>query len=378
MFRKIMASIVGLLILAIAGLAAALSYTSSCPVKSGAGSIALIENTAGGAAKSMIAATYACYGPPENVQLATRNIPEPAADEVLIELAKASVNPLDWHYMRGAPYIMRMFSGIGAPNDERLGSDFAGTVVATGKSVEQFAVGDRVFGGGWGSFAGYMLRGEDRAFTVIPEGVSFEAAAAVPIAGVTALQALRDHGDLQAGQRVLINGASGGVGTHAVQIAKAMGAHVTGVCSGRNVEMVKSIGADAVINYKESDYTGLEQRYDLIVDMVGNHSPLENRAVLSPGGKLVIVGGSKGNWLGPLSGPLVAMASDPFVDEKLITFTASMRREDLVTLAQMMADGTLKPVIDRRYSLSEIREALAYSESGRARGKIIIEIPAAD
>jgi NADPH:quinone reductase-like Zn-dependent oxidoreductase len=338
------------------------SYTADCPS----------DNPATAMSSTMKAARYFCYGSPEVVEYGDVSKPVPAADELLVKVHAASVNPLDWHFMRGSPFIMRLVAGIGAPDDGAMGVDFAGTVEAVGSAVTRFQPGDEVFGGANGAFAEYLVVREDRAVTAKPDNVSFEEAAGVPIAGVTALQALRDHGELKPGERVLINGASGGVGTFAVQLAKSMGAHVTGVCSGRNVDMVKSIGADAVINYKEEDYTRLGQQYDLIVDMVGNHSPLANQRLLSPGGRLIIVGGAKGDWIAPFMGLLKASLTSLFVEQKLAAFTARMLGEDLATLAAYMDQGEVTTVIDRRYPLEQTREAIAHSESGRARGKIIL------
>ncbi|PLW81297.1 alcohol dehydrogenase [Kineobactrum sediminis] len=301
-------------------------------------------------------------------------MPAPGDEEVLIKVHAASVNPLDWHYMRGTPYFIRLFSGIGAPSDPRMGVDFAGTVEAVGSKVTRLKPGDRVFGGRSGAFAEYLLTPEDRAIALIPDTVSFEDAAAVPIAAVTAMQALRDHGQLRPGQKILVNGASGGVGTYTVQIAKAMGAKVTGVSSGRNLELVRSLGADHVINYKEENYTDSGEQYDLIVDMVGNHSPLDNSAMLTPNGRLVIVGGAKGDWIAPMIGPIKAALYNNFVDQELATFTATLRRDDLEAVAKLMSEGKVRSVIDRRYSLAQVPEAIAYSETGRARGKIIINV----
>jgi NADPH:quinone reductase-like Zn-dependent oxidoreductase len=300
--------------------------------------------------------------------------PEPAAGQVLVKVRAASVNPLDWHFMRGSPYFMRLMSGIGTPADTRLGVDFAGTVVAVGESVTRYQPGDEVFGGATGAFAEYVVVRESGAIALKPGNVSFEEAASVPIAAITALQALRDKGQLQAGQKVLINGASGGVGTFAVQIAKALGAEVTGVCSTRNVEMVRSIGADHVFDYKKENYTESERRYDLIVDMVGNHSVRENLGVLEQSGTLVLVGGGKGDWVEPLKGPLQVLLLSPFVDREIALILAQLDSADLAMLAELMEKGEVKPVIDRRYTLEQVPEALRYSESGRARGKIIITV----
>ena len=361
---KISLGIVTVFALLLVSVAAAISYTSACPG----------EPAAATAGATMNAARQYCYGAPDQaVTYGATARPEPADDEVLIKVHAAGVNPLDYHYMRGSPYMLRMFAGLGAPENPAIGVDFAGTVEAVGAAVTRFAPGDTVFGGANGAFAEYLVIREDRAITKKPDNISFEQAAGVPIAGVTALQALRDHGELKAGERVLINGASGGVGTYTVQLAKAMGAHVTGVCSGRNVEMVRSIGADRVINYKEEDYTESGLEFDLIIDMVGNHSPAENQRLLSDDGRLIIVGGAKGNWFAPFIGMIKASWTSLFVDQKLETFTARMLGEDLTTLADYMSDGSVTTVIDRFYPLEEASDAIAYSESGRARGKIILK-----
>ncbi|MEM0953703.1 MAG: NAD(P)-dependent alcohol dehydrogenase [Pseudomonadota bacterium] len=367
MLRWILFSVLGLLGAGILGLVAAMSYTSDCSPADSPGS------TDG---SQMLAATYSCYGPPKVVNVAPADIPDIASDEVLVKVEAAAVNPYDWHFMRGSPYFMRLMVGIGRPKDTRLGVDFAGTVMAAGEATSRFKVGDRVYGGATGAFAELVSRRETGSIAAIPDNVSFAQAASVPIAGITALQALRDHGALQAGERVLINGASGGVGTFAVQIAKSMGAHVTGVCSDRNIDMVKGIGADIVINYKTDDYTTQDERYDLILDMVGNHSPLRNRDVLTPNGRLVIIGGPSGDWLGPLARPILAAVANLWTEQELTSMTGSMTQSDMELLAEMMEDGRIVPVIDRHYPLAEVRDAIRYSESGRARGKIILDIAA--
>ena len=328
---------------------------------------------AGESDASMAAIRHGCFGGPEVLELARVARPDPAADEVLVRIEAAAVNPLDWHYLRGTPYIMRLMgAGIGTPADTSLGADFAGVVESVGPNVDSFRVGDRVFGGGSGAFAEYLAIGADSSVTLIPQGLTFEEAAAVPIAGLTALQALRDAGGLQAGQKVLVNGASGGVGTFAVQIAKALGAEVHGVCSTRNVERVYALGADHVFDYKKESYLDSGERYDLIIDNVGNHSLLANRAVMTETGTLVIVGGQGGDWLGPLIRPLSAMILSPFVGQTFAPFLARLKQDDLATLAEMMAAGQVKSLIDRRYTLAETPDAIRYSETGRARGKIII------
>ncbi|MEM6581451.1 MAG: NAD(P)-dependent alcohol dehydrogenase [Pseudomonadota bacterium] len=368
MITRIVIAIVIILCVSIGALGILLSHTSDCPALPQA---ELSDD-------KMMAVLRPCYGSPDVLEYVFIDVPEPAEDEVLVKVAAASVNPLDYHFMRGSPYIMRLMLGTGAPDNARFGRDFAGTVVATGSEVTRFAPGDRVFGGTDGAFGEYITRPETGSIAPIPEGVGFEDAAAIPIAGVTALQALRDHGQLEPGQRVLINGASGGVGTYAVQMAKAMGAHVTAVCSGRNVELVRSIGADEVINYKEESYLDSGQPFDLIVDMVGNHSPMENQSILTPEGKLVIVGGDKGNWIAPFVVPIQALVSNQFVDQELKSFTAVMDSDDLVAVANMVADGEVVTVVDSQYPLSDTAQAMRRSESRRARGKIIIEVEEAD
>jgi len=361
---KIASGILIFLGVAISSLAIVLSHSSTC------GPAPAVS----GEAQLMKAIAYRCYGSPDVLQFADIEKPAPADDEVLVKVVAASVNPLDWHYVRGAPYIMRLMSGLGAPKDTRLGVDFAGTVEAVGKNVKRFKPGDEVFGGGSGAFAEYMTVREDGALTMKPADVSFEQAASAPIAAVTALQALRDTGRLQPGQKVLINGASGGVGTFAVQIARSFGAEVTGVCSSRNVEMVRSIGADHVVDYTKEDYTDSGNQYDLIIDMVGNHSLSANRRVLKPDGIFVIVGGGKGNWLGPMMSPIKALMLSPFVDQEFGMILAQLRQDDLAILGDLMQAGKVTPVIDRHYQLREVPAALRYSEEGHAQGKIIIDL----
>ncbi len=350
---------------ALSVLAMALSYDRPCRAAPGASAHA----------QSMKAIVYRCYGSPDVVKLEDIAKSAPADDRVLIKVSAASVNPLDWHYMRGEPYFMRAMAGFGAPKDIRLGVDFAGTVEAVGKNVTRFKPGDAVFGGADGAFAEYVNVRDHGALALKPANVTFEQAAAVPIAAVTALQALRDKGRIRAGQEVLINGASGGVGTFAVQIAKAYGANVTGVCSTKNVAMVRSIGADRVVDYTQQDFTQGPQRYDLIIDTVGTHSLWEYRRVLNPQGALVMVGSQdKGRWIGALSGSFKALLYSPFVSQKLIFMLAKLEQKDLVVLGDLMQAGKVTPVIDRRYRLSEVPEAIRYLEQGHARGKVIVTL----
>jgi NADPH:quinone reductase-like Zn-dependent oxidoreductase len=326
-------------------------------------------------AQTMKAIVSRCYGPPSVLRLEDIAKPVPAADELLVRVHAASVNPLDWHYMEGKPYLLRMGAGMGAPEVPRLGVDFAGTVEAVGSAVTHFKPGDEVFGGRTGAFAEYVTIRESRALTLKPANVSFAQAAAVPIAAITALQALRDKGHLQPGQKVLVNGASGGVGTFAVQIAKSYGAEVTGVCSTRNVPLIRSLGADHVIDYSREDFTQGGQHYDLIIDTVGSHSLLAYRRVLNPSGIVVIVGStSVGDWVGFLVTPIDAIVLSKFVSQKFVPFLAELNHEDLSVLAGLMQSGKVTPSIDRTYSLRDVPAAMKYVEEGHARGKVVISV----
>jgi NADPH:quinone reductase-like Zn-dependent oxidoreductase len=327
----------------------------------------------------MKAVVYTDYGPPDVLQIRDIKKPVPNDDQVLVKIRAASVNPYDWHLIRGTPYIMRaMMAGLRKPKDPRVGVDYAGTVEAVGKNVTVFKPGDEVFGNRTGAFAEYVCARADRAMALKPASVTFEQAASVPVAALTALQGLRDHGKVQPGQKVLINGASGGVGTFAVQIAKTLGADVTGVCSGRNVDLVRSIGADHVIDYTKEDFTKSNERYDVILDNVGTQPLSGFRRVLKPEGICVMIGGggpNEGNWVGPMSRPIKAKLMSPFIDQKIGMMMAEGNKDDLTILADLMQSGKVTPVIDRTYPLSEIREAVRYVETGRARGKVIITIP---
>lgn len=319
----------------------------------------------------MKANVYRCYGSPDVVRYEDIVKPTPADNEVLVRVHAASVNPLDWHYMEGTPYFVRAGLGVGKPESPRLGVDFSGTVEAVGKKVTRFKPGDEVFGGQIGAFAEFVVIPEDDSIALKPNAVTFEQAASAPIAGITALQALQ--GRLHAGQKVLINGASGGVGTFAVQIAKAMGAEVTGVCSPRNLELVRSIGADHVIDYTQEDFTRGSERYDLIVDNVATHSVLEYRRVLNPHGIYVQIGSIDiGNWFGIFKLPLESKVLSPFMTQKFSLMEADLTRQDLVRLGALMESGKVKPVIDRRYKVSEAAAALRYVEAGHARGKVVL------
>jgi len=301
--------------------------------------------------------------------------PTPADDEVLVKVHAASVNPLDWHYVEGTPYLVRTDRGFGKPDDPRLGVDFAGTVEAVGKSVRRFKPGDEVFGGKLGAFAQYLTVREERAIALKPANVTFEQAASVPIAALTALQALRDKGHIKAGQKVLVNGASGGVGTFAVQIAKSYGAEVTGVCSTKNLELVRSIGADHVIDYTREDFTKDAEHYDLIVDTVSTHSVSDYKHVLNPNGVFVMVGSTTpGHWFGWLELPLEAWVLSPFMSQKFGMMLAELNKDDLAVMGGLMQSGKVTPAIDRTYKLSETAEAIGYLEKGHARGKVVLTV----
>ena len=325
----------------------------------------------------MKAIVYCDYGVP-NLKFQEIEKPTPADDQLLVKVRAASVNPLDWHFIEGTPYIGRFLFGMGPrkPKDTRLGVDFAGVVEAVGKNVTQFKPGDEVFGGRTGAFADYVCVRESRAVALKPATVSFEQAASVPIAAITALQALRDKGHLQAGQNVLINGASGGVGTFAVQIAKSYGAHVTGVCSTRNLDLVRSLGAEHVIDYTKQDFSHMGQRYDLILDNVGTQPLSQFRQALTPNGICVLIGGggpNDGRWIGPITRPFKAMLLSPFVSQKFGMLLAELNHKDLAYLADLMQSGKVTPVIDRTYkSLREIPDAIRYLEQGHARGKVVV------
>ena len=325
-------------------------------------------------ANPMKAIVYCDYGAPDVLGLRAVEKPVPGDSQVLIKVRAAAVNPLDWHYMRGTPYIGRIGMGLRKPKVTRLGVDFAGIVESVGRSVTQFKPGDEVFGGRTGALGEYVTIREAGAVVLKPANLTFEQAAAVPVAAVTALQGLRDKGKLQPGQKVLINGASGGVGTFAVQIAKSFGAEVTGVSSTRNVELVRSIGADRVIDYTKENFTQSAQRYDLVLDNVGNHSLSRVRRIIKPEGKYVMVGGPSGRWLDPLPRAFNAIVMSRFVSHDMGLFLSDLNKEDLTVLRDLMAAGKVTPVIDRRYRLSEVRSAIQYLETGRARGKVVITL----
>ncbi|MBA3960872.1 MAG: NAD(P)-dependent alcohol dehydrogenase [Chthoniobacterales bacterium] len=324
----------------------------------------------------MKAAIYTNYGSPDVIEVRDIKKPVPNDDQILIKVHAASVNPLDWHYLEGTPYVMRaMGVGLRKPEQPRLGINLAGVVEAIGKNVTQFKPGDEVFGGKQGAFAEYVCARADRAIVLKPASLTFEQAASIPTAGVTALQGLRDTGRIQAGQKVLINGASGGVGTFAVQIAKSFGADVTGVCSTKNLDLVRSLGADHVIDYTKEDFTKGSERYDLILDNVGNQPLSGFKQVLKPKGICVMIGGGgpgDNGLIGPMARPLKALLLSPFISQKMSMMMADLTKNDLTTVADLMQSGKVKAVIDRTYPLSQIAEALRYLEKGHARGKVVI------
>jgi NADPH:quinone reductase-like Zn-dependent oxidoreductase len=319
------------------------------------------------------------YGGPEVLTLADVEKPAPADNQVLVRVRAASVNPLDLT-IRG-PLLLRPLFGMRKPKDTRLGVDYAGTVEAVGKNpaaAGQFKPGDEVFGGKNGALSEYVCVLADRSVVLKPANMTFEQAAAVPVAAITALQGLRDKGKIQAGQKVLINGASGGVGTFAVQIAKSFGTEVTGVCSTRNVDLVRSIGADHVIDYTKEDFTKTDQRYDLIFDLVGNHSFSERRRILNPNGICVMAGIGGAGWhdgfATRLLGELNAYVRSRFVSQKFIAYIAQFNKKDMMALADLMQSGKMTPVIDKTYKLSETADALRYLEQGHARGKVVVTV----
>jgi NADPH:quinone reductase-like Zn-dependent oxidoreductase len=321
----------------------------------------------------MKAIAYSKYGPPDILQLKEVERPAPQDNEVLVRVYAASVNPLDWHYLRGTPLMARLSMGLGKPKNSRLGADVAGVVEAVGRNVKQFQPGDAVFGESrMGSLGEFVCCAEDK-IEQKPANVTFEEAAAVCVAAVTALQGISDSGQLKPGQKVLINGASGGVGTFAVQIAKSIGAEVTGVCSTRNLEMVRSIGADHVIDYTQNDFTKNGQQYDLIIDNVGNRSVFDLKRALTPTGTCVIIGFSSTGRLiqAVLLGALVSKTGSQKIG---LMPVANVNKKDMGILKELLETGKIVSVIDRRYPLSQAAEALRYLEEGHARGKVIVTV----
>ena len=326
-------------------------------------------------AKTMKAIIRERYGSAEVLELKDVDMPAVDDDSMLVRVRAASINAYDWHMMRGSPYLVRMVAGLRKPKSSAMGIDLAGQVEAVGKNVTQFRPGDEVFGARTGALAEYV-RGTDKSFLVPkPAGLTFEQAAAVNMAGTAALQALRDKGQIKPGQRVLINGASGGVGTFAVQIAKAFGAHVTAVCSTRNVEQARSLGADEVIDYTKQDFTRIRQRYDLIVDIASTGSLSSRTRVLEPNGILVGVGSADDAGTPSIvAGLLETAVRSRLGSQKMPFFLAKNSKEDLFALAELIQAGKVRPVIDRTYPLSETAEAIRYVEAGHARAKVVITV----
>jgi NADPH:quinone reductase-like Zn-dependent oxidoreductase len=363
--NKILIGIGALFLLGFTALRIAVGYDSPCPPTA----------TPVTGADTMQAVMQRCYGVPRAARLETIARPVPNADQVLIKVHASSVNPVEWYGVSGQPLLLRLFNGVGTPDQTRVGYDMAGTVEAVGANVTRFKPGDEVFGGAGGAFAEYVVAREKGAIVAKPASMSFDEAAAIPIAAITALQGLRDQGRIAAGQKVLINGASGGVGTYAVQIAKSFGAEVTGVCSTRNVEMVRSLGADHVVDYKQQDFTDGKERYDLILDNIGNHGFADLANVMKPGGLIVVVGGEKKNpFLGPIQRIAWSKVAEHFVAPKLKFFIASVNQEDLELLATLVRDGKMKSVIDRRYPLEQAGAALEYLGGGHVRGKVVVTV----
>jgi NADPH:quinone reductase-like Zn-dependent oxidoreductase len=318
------------------------------------------------------AIVYYEYGGPDVLRCEEIDKPAPADGEVLLKIRAASLNPYDWHFMRGEPYGIRLMAGVGKPKNRRLGADVAGVVESVGSAVKNLKHGDAVYGLCQGAFGEYVCTLETKLVKK-PDDVSFENAASLPIAALTALQALRDKGKIQSRHKVLVNGASGGVGTFGVQIAKSFGAEVTGVTSTRNVELVRSIGADHVIDYTKEDFTKSEQRFDLILDCVGNHTFAECRCVLNANGKVIGAGGTTDNWmLKPISRMITSTLQSIFVSQKPVSIFAKMNQADLLLMNELLLSGKVKPVIDRCCRLKEVPDAMRYLEEGHARGKVLL------
>ena len=336
------------------------------------------DRNAANPANPMKAVVHCDYGI-TNLKLQEIEKPTPADDQVLVRVRAASLNPLDGHFVRGMWLARLMDGGLRKPKDTRLGVDYAGTVEAVGKNVTQFKPGDEVFGGRTGSLAQYVCARADRAIALKPANMTFEQAGSVAVAAITALQGLREKGHIQAGQKVLINGASGGVGTFAVQIAKSLGAEVTGVCSTRNLDLVRSIGADHVIDYTKEDFTKGNQRYDVIFDNVQNHTFSDRRRVLTSNGICVLAGLGGAGWHEDTWTHLVRSFTTPlmskFTSQKFSFYISQLNHNDLALLGDLMLSGKVTPVIDRTYkSLGEVQDALQYLEQGHARGKVVITV----
>ncbi len=322
----------------------------------------------------MKAIIHETYGSPDVLELGDVETPVASNGQVLVRVRAASANPLDWHFLRGEPYVMRAQFGLRLPKRTNVGNDVAGVVEAVGKDVSRFKPGDEVFGDVNGSFAEYVAAPEELLESK-PANLTFEQAAAVPVAALTALQGLRDKGGIRAGWRVLIIGASGGVGTFAVQIAKTFDAHVTGVCSTRNVDMVRSLGADDVVDYTKEDFTKRGEPYDVIFQLAGTASPLACRRALTPKGTLLLSSGeSSGRWIGPITRILAALVESPFVGQRLVPFIAKRSADDLRVVKGLIESGKVTPVIDRTYPLRDAAEAIRYVEAGHTQGKVVVTV----
>jgi NADPH:quinone reductase-like Zn-dependent oxidoreductase len=316
------------------------------------------------------------YGSPDALRLADVETPAPTGGDVLVKVHAAALNAADWHIMRGDPYLARLTIGLNAPKAKIRGRDFAGVVEATGPGVTRFQPGDRVYGEADGAFADYV-RVADTQVEAMPANLTFEQAAAVPLAGRTALTGLRDAGRLQKGQRVLINGASGGVGTFAVQIAKALGGEVTAVCRTGNIDLVTRLGADHVVDYTRADFARTPQRYDLLFDLVGNRRLGELRRCLTPDGALILSGGGTsngGSLIGPMGLMMAGTVISRFVSQRIVVLNTPPSAEHLATLRQMIEAGVVTPAIDRTYPLSDVPRAMRYLESEHSPAKVVISI----
>jgi NADPH:quinone reductase-like Zn-dependent oxidoreductase len=364
--RKILLGVTAAFTLAFLALLITLSHDTPCPP--------VTAQVSG--ENSMRAVMQRCYGDPQQLRVERIAKPVPNPDQVLVKIKAASINPAEWHMTTGKPYILRLSRGIGAPEgSQRAGFDMSGIVEVVGANVTTFKPGDEVFGGANGALAEYAVVREKGAVVPKPANMSFEEAAGIPIAAITALQGLRDQGHLKAGQKVLINGASGGVGTYAVQIAKALGAEVTAVCSMRNVEMVRALGADHVVDYKQTNFTESDAKYDLILDNVGNHTYFDLLDVMQPTGIVVTIAGPKSEpFLGPMWRVIRSKFVGMFAEQELPFFIASVNKADLELLAGLVRDGKMRTVIDTRYPLEQAGDALAYLGGQHARGKVIITV----
>ena len=310
------------------------------------------------------------YGSPATLVVREVERPEPTDDQVLVRVHASSVNAHDWHMLRGKPYIARLGEGLRRPKNDQIGLDVAGVVEAIGPGVTDLAIGDRVFGTRSGAFGEYVA---GKNMVAMPEGLTFAEAAALPVAGLTALQAVRDRAKLQPGERVLVNGAGGGVGSLVVQIAKTFGAEVTAVTSSGNLELAASLGADRVIDYTRDDFTR-DARHDAVIDVGGKRSLRALRRALTPEGRLVMIAPAPGNWAGPVVRILAAVIASRFSSQQLGTFLSSVSREDLAALRELVEAGKVRPVIDRTFGFDEVPAAIDYMESGRSHGKIVVEL----